>query len=142
MSKTLSPPQRPDKLRRISVPLSEEAIAVFTRMGKAQGRGAGAAVSEWVQEQIEAAEFVTQQLEKAREAPKQVMRDMHSYALALVDEMATIMHKASDKERKPGGRKGAPPAGMVSGRRASALGIPPSCNTGGKVPTSRGGKSA
>lgn len=132
MDKTLSPPTKPP---RVSVPVSGEVLDVFQRLAKAGNMSTGKAMAEWLSDTVEAAEFMAAKMEQARAAPKVVMREMHAYALGLADEtgelMRTIAKKGSD-DRKAS-------AAQVRKRSASVSGdglhsIPPSCNTGGKVP--------
>jgi hypothetical protein len=126
MTKTLSPPP---KLPRVSVPLDAETLAVFQRLGKAANQGTGSAIADWLRETVEAAEFMADKMEQARAAPKVVMREMHAYALALADETGTLMRQIGEK-----GRADRAAAGKRSAARAIGGAIPPSCNTGGKVP--------
>jgi siderophore synthetase component len=130
MTKTLSPPTKPP---RVSVPVSDEVLEVFKRLAKASNMSTGAAIAEWLGDTVEAAEFMATQMEKARAAPKAVMREMHAYALGLADEtgelMRTIVAKGQADRAAANGRRGAvaPPSSGAS------VSVPPSCNTGGKV---------
>ena len=128
MDKTLSPPTKPP---RVSVPVTEEVLQVFQRLAAASGMSTGKAMAEWLADTIEAAEYMAQTLERARAAPKVVMREMHAYALGLADETGELMRqiaKKSEADRAGGRASGAPHAGT------GGLPIPPSCNTGGKLP--------
>ena len=143
MDKTLSTPK---KLPRVSVPVSPELLATFERMGKATNQGTGAAIAEWLSDTHEAAELMASMLERARQSPKQVMREMHAYALGLADETGDVVRKMTAKGiADRAGATGAAPAGTVGDVLAAAFPLPPSCNTGGKVPSKpqkRGGKSS
>lgn len=136
MSKTLSPPT---KHPRISVPVDAETLAVFQRLAKAGNMSTGGAIAEWLQETVEAAEFMASKMEQARAAPKVVMREMHAYALAMADETGALMRELADKgaaERRArsGGSGAASEARPAAGGAGPAgASIPPSCNTGGKV---------
>lgn len=121
MNKPISPP----KLPRVSVPVTPELLATFQRMGKATNKGTGAAIAEWLIDTQEAAEMMAALLERARESPRVVMREMHAYALGLADETGDVLRRVA-----VGGDDSAPAKG------------PPSCNTGGKVPEKEGGKVA
>jgi hypothetical protein len=128
MDKTLSPPTKPP---RVSVPVTDEVLQVFQRLAAASGTSTGKAMAEWLADTVEAAEFMAQTLERARAAPKVVMREMHAYAMGLADETGELMRqiaKKSEADRAGGRASGAPHAGPVG------LPIPPSCNTGGKLP--------
>ena len=88
-------------------------------------------MAEWLTDTVEAAEYMAQTLERARAAPKVVMREMHAYALGLADETGELMRQIAKKSEadRAGGRASAAPHAGTGG-----LPIPPSCNTGGKLP--------
>lgn len=131
MTKTLSPPT---KLPRVSVPLDAETLAVFQRLANAANMGVGAAIAEWLNDTIEAAEFMASKMEQARAAPKVVMREMHAYALGLADETGALMRQLAEKGKED--RAAAAGGGLRQRGAAAAVAgaYPPSCNTGGKVP--------
>ena len=128
MDKTLSPPTKPP---RVSVPVTEEVLQVFQRLAAASGMSTGKAMAEWLTDTVEAAEYMAQTLERARAAPKVVVREMHAYALGLADETGELMRQIAKKSEadRAGGRASAAPHAGTGG-----LPIPPSCNTGGKLP--------
>ena len=135
MNKTISPPTKP---ARVSVPVSAEALSAFQRLAKAGNMSTGRAIAEWLNDTVEAATFMATTMERARAAPKIVAAEMHAYALGLADETSEVMRKV-----KALGRAGA--VGGVDGKRsavaaptAPAVVVPPSCNTGGKLPKSTG----
>ena len=125
MNKTLSSPKK----QRVSVPVTPDLLATFERMGKATNMGTGAAIAEWLSDTHEAAELMASLLERARQSPKQVMREMHAYALGLADETGEVLRKVSAK-----GVSGA----VGNAARQVLTEDPPSCNTGGKVPQTGG----
>ena len=127
MTKTLSPPTKPP---RVSVPLDSETLAVFQRLGKAGNMSTGGAIAEWLRDTVEAAEFMAQKMEAARAAPKVVMREMHAYAMALADETGTLMRQIAEKGKAERAERA---SAAAAGPSASTT--PPSCNTGGKLPT-------
>lgn len=141
MNKTLSPPIKP---ARVSVPVSAEALSAFQRLAKAGNMSTGRAIAEWLNDTVEAANFMAVTLEKAKVAPRLVSAQMHSYAQGLADETGELMMRvqamAKDEERAWGA--------LVTGAPATGLGDPisPSCNTGGKVTKNtnrpKGGKSS
>lgn len=128
MDKTLSPPTKPP---RVSVPVTDEVLQVFQRLAAASGTSTGKAMAEWLADTAEAAEYMAQTLERARAAPKVVMREMHAYALGLADETGELMRQIAKKSEadRAGGRASAAPHAGTGGPP-----IPPSCNTGGKLP--------
>jgi hypothetical protein len=132
MDKTLSSPKKPP---RVSVPVSPELLATFERMGKATNQGTGAAIAEWLADTHEAAELMANMLERARQSPKQVMREMHAYALGLADETGDVVRKMTAKGISDrAGAAGAALAGTAGADLSAPPQAPPSCNTGGKVP--------
>lgn len=136
MNKNIPPPTRPT---RVSVPISFEALQAFERLAKAGNMSTGRAIAEWLDDTIEASAFLALKLEQAREAPKMVMREIHSYALGLADETGELMRKlvAKGKADRAAASGGHAAAGAPLAAARSVV-IPPSCNTGGKVhiPTS------
>ena len=81
---------------------------------------------------VDAAESTAQTLDRAGAAPKVVMREMHAYALGLADDTGELMRQIARKSEadRAGGRASAAPHAGTGGPL-----IPPSCNTGGKLPT-------
>ena len=122
------------KVIRMTVPVSAEAHEAFTRISKASGMSVGKAMAEWMDDTLDAATYLAETLEKAREAPRLVAQQLHSYALGLADETGTLLKQVRESSK---GRAG---QGMP-GTPASAA-APPSCNTGGKVPQRKGKGSA
>lgn len=57
------------------------------------------AIGEWLLDTIEAAEYTALKMEQARAAPRQVMHEMHAYALGLVDETNAVMDKLREDGR-------------------------------------------
>ena len=126
MTKILSPP----KLPRVSVPVTAELLSTFQRLGKAYNQSPARAMADWLQDTAEAAELMASTMERARAAPKIVTAELHAMILGMADQSKEL----ADKYRKFRGplagtteRAAGPPGGQ-------AKGIPPPCNTGGKVP--------
>nr|CRY96483.1 hypothetical protein [uncultured prokaryote] len=133
MDKKLSPPTKPP---RVSVPVTAEVLAVFERLAKAGNMSTGRAMAEWLGDTVEAAEYMASTMERARAAPKVVMREMHAYALGLADETGELMRNLakkgeSERSRRAVGSGGVAPAAPEV---PAASPIPPPCNTGGKLP--------
>ena len=128
----------PSKPPRVSVPVSAEVLEVFQRLAKAGNMSTGKAMAEWLGDTVEAAEFMAATMEKARAAPKVVMREMHAYALGLTDETGELLRQMTRKgeivrakERAAVARERS--AGDGSEGLSDTL-TPPVSNTGGKVP--------
>ena len=133
MDKNITPPTKPP---RVSVPVSAEVLEVFQRLAKAGNMSTGKAMAEWLGDTVEAAEFMAATMEKARAAPKVVMREMHAYALGLSDETGEMIRQISRK-----GELERAQANAVARKRSAGGGgglsdplTPPLSNTGGKVP--------
>lgn len=134
------PSERPDTEPRIrlTISVSPAVHATYTRMAQASSMSVSRCMGDWLADTLDAAQHVTGLMEKAREAPRVVAREMHAYALGLADETTALMAKLREKGGAGAGT-GAPPTGA-----ARAPGVPPSGNTGGKVPSGKrkgGGKS-
>jgi hypothetical protein len=126
MTKTLSPPSKPP---RVSVPVTAEVLEAFDRLAKAGNMSVGRAIAEWLGDTVEAAQFMASKMEQARAAPKVVMRELHAYALAMTDETGALMRDIAEK-----GRADRAASKRALPRTVAVPPIPPSCNTGGKVP--------
>ena len=139
MSKTISPP----KPSRVSVPVSAEVLEAFQRLAKASNTSTGRAIAEWLSDTVEAAQFMAAKMEQARSAPKAVMREMHAYALGMVDETSTLMRQITEKGKAARAvAPGQAQDGTGATVRAAATPAPPSCNTGGKLPKAKRTKGA
>ena len=135
MDKNISLPTKPP---RVSVPVSAEVLEVFQRLAKAGNMSTGKAMAEWLSDTVEAAEVMASTMERARAAPKIVMREMHAYALGLADETGELMRQITRKGEIERSRQAAAVARKRSAGDGSGLpsatGTPPVSNTGGKVP--------
>jgi hypothetical protein len=138
MNKTLSPPT--SKPPRVSVPVTAEVLAVFERLAKAGNMSTGRAMAEWLGDTVEAAELMASTMERARSAPKIVTAELHAMMLGMTDHTKELMDKFAKFKGPidPGAKPGAAGGGKRSATAAAPGGasgpIPPSCNTGGKVP--------
>ena len=128
MSKTIPPPPNPS---RVSVPVDAETLAVFQRLGKAANLSTGKAIAEWLRDTVEAAELMASTVERARAAPKVVTAELHAMMLGMADQSKEL----ADKYAKFRGAM--PDTGAGAARPGPEAPTPPSCNTGGKVPTSK-----
>ena len=142
MTKTLSPPSKPP---RVSVPVSADVLVVFERLAKAGNMSTGRAMAEWLADTVEAAELMASTMERARAAPKVVTAELHAMMLGMTDQTKDLMDKFSKFKGSIDGAKSGGASEAQPPRPAAAL-IPPSCNTGGKVPQqgkgAKGGKSS
>jgi len=144
MNKIISPPTKPP---RVSVPVTAEVLAIFERLAKAGNVSTGRAMAEWLADTVEAAELMASTMERARAAPKIVTAELHAMMLGMADQTKEL----ADKYAKFKGPMAGGP-GDVGGKRSATASpgqlaaIPPSCNTGGKLPKTgkqvKGGKSS
>jgi hypothetical protein len=110
---------------RLTISVTPEVHAVFSRMSEAGGMSLGKCMGDWLADTIDGAQFVAQKMEDARKAPRTVMREMQAMSRGLVVE-ADAMAAQWRSGRSGDGRSPAQPGpGAAS---------PPSSNTGGKVP--------
>jgi hypothetical protein len=94
-------------------------------MAEASGMSLGKCMGEWLTDTAEGAQFVSVKMQEARKAPKTVMREMQAAVHGLAESLNEQAEEMRRRERQ--GR-----AAAVSGAAPAAL--PPSSNTGGKVP--------
>lgn len=118
------------KLVRVTVPVTPEVQEAFQRLAAASGMSTGKAMGEWLQDTLEGALAMAEMLEKARAAPKQAVRQMHSYVLGLTDVTSELLADLSKRSRK-----GATAAGRQTPTSAGSAGegAPPR----GEGPTAR-----
>lgn len=125
---------------RLTITVTPEVHAAFERLSEASGQSMSKCMGEWLGDTLDAVEYVTNLTLKARAAPQMVMRELHAYSVGLVDETTAMLAKM--RKDKAAGVE----AGGRAARSARAAAVPPSCNTGGKVPNpqnrTRGGKSS
>ena len=127
MTKTLTSPTRPP---RVSVPVTAEVLDTFERLAAAGNMSTGKAIASWLEDTIEAAEYLASKMIQARAAPKIVAAELHAYALGMADETNQLMKDLQAKGRADRARLTASEAG----RPGAVSPSPPSSNTGGKVP--------
>jgi hypothetical protein len=127
-TKPSSPPSKPI---RLTITVTPEVHAGFQRLADASGMSLGRCMGEWLGDTLEAVEYTATMVEKARAAPKMVMREVHAYALGLADETGQLMDSLAGR----GGRERTRALAAVA-----AAPSPPVSNTGGKVPQRASGK--
>ena len=138
MTKIISPPTKPP---RVSVPVSADVLVIFERLAKAGNMSTGRAMAEWLSDTVEAAELMASTMERARAAPKIVTAELHAMILGMADQTKEL----ADKYAKFKGPLAGEPDGVGGKRSATAAAgspapIPPSCNTGGKLPQTQKAK--
>jgi hypothetical protein len=113
---------------RLTIAVTPEVHAAFTRLAAASGVSLSRSMGDWLHDTLEAVEYTAGLMEKARSAPKMVMREVHAYALGLADETGALMEKL----RQEGRRR--PSGALPEARPDGSAPIPPR-------PVIRGGKS-
>ena len=110
---------------RVTVPVTPEVQEAFQRLAAASGMSTGKAMGEWLQDTLEGALAMAEMLEKARAAPKQAVRQMHSYALGLTDLTSGLMDELASKSAGAGKRgKASAATGTAGGGAVAALAAP------------------
>jgi hypothetical protein len=118
-------PSSPDNIR-LTITVTPEVHATFSRFAKASGMSLGRAMGEWLSDTLEGAELLASQLERARASPKAVIREMHAFALGLSDETGDLMQKVSEEGRRarvaaqavPGSADPRPPRLVIRGGKS------------------------
>lgn len=146
-------PNQPAKPIRLTITVTPEVHAAFERLATASGISMSRCMGEWLGDTLDAVEYTAQLVERARAAPKLVMREVHAYALGLADETGSLLQtmrqdpslktiRQAVQGESAGGKS--PRSSAQRGAGGRAAGAPPSCNTGGKVQGKRqatGGKA-
>lgn len=110
---------------RLTISVTPEVHEVFSRMAEAGGMSLGKCMGEWLTDTIEGAQFVALKMQEARKAPRVVMREMQAFARGMVSEVDEVAASL---------RPGLPRTGVRQASAGQAVPVPPSSNTGGKVP--------
>jgi predicted transcriptional regulator len=113
---------------RLTITVSPEVHAAFTRMSEASSLPIGRCMGEWLADTLEGVQFITDKLERVREAPKQVVRELRQLALGAADLADEALAEINEKAR----------ATATEGPRIAG-----STGAGGRAPrlVIRGGKS-
>lgn len=126
---TMTSTPSPDRIR-LTISVTPETHAAFTRLSDASNMSLGRAMGEWLEDTIDAATYTASLMERARAAPKEVMQQVHAYALGLSDETGGMLEQLRQKGR--------------ADRAAAAVAEPPRLvirgGKPGKTLTKRGGK--
>lgn len=118
---------------RLTIPVDVETHAIFQRLADAGREPVGRCMGRWLADTVAAAELMTSVMERARSSPKVVASELHSMMLGMV-EQTKGMHEKYSQMKGPLEGEGVPLVGKGPIPTAAASQVPPSCNTGGKVP--------
>ena len=100
----------PSKPIRLTITVTPEVHAAFSKLAEASGMSLGRAMGEWLEDTLDAVQYTAEMVEKARSAPKMVMREVHAYALGLADETGALMAKLRTEGARAPKAVGSPPA--------------------------------
>jgi len=98
---------------RLTIPVSKATHDVFTRIANGSGVPIGRCMAQWLQDTLDAADYMAQKIETARQAPGILSRELHGYAAGLAVAGDAVIERA---------------------KRGKTAITPPSSNTGGKSP--------
>ena len=115
---------------RTTISIDPHVYDIFKRMAEASGMSVSRCMGEWLSDTADGAQFVSLKMEEARKAPLAVMREMHSLASSLGNEVSRSLKAIQQDSR------GSKKAGAGLPRRPSDSDAP-SSNTGLKSPTPR-----
>ena len=92
---------------RITVAVNPEVLEVFKAMADTSGVSVSRCIGDWLDDTADAAQFVSQRVVEAREAPMTVMRELHARVKGtsglLDDTMAAMRDVARERRRaQPG----------------------------------------
>ena len=121
---------------RLSVPLSDESLKIYSELPRVSGKSLGAVLSDWLHDTCSTAQMTVRQMEAIRREPEAAMERLEALAERAEYLAEQAMERATSGEDFDLDDKGGPLAGKLSPR--SKLGAkggltPPSSNTGGKV---------
>jgi hypothetical protein len=54
-------------------------------------------MGEWLGDTLDAVDYTALMVDKARSAPKMVMKELHAYSLGLADETGSMLKKIREK---------------------------------------------
>jgi hypothetical protein len=119
---------------RLTITVSPDVHAAFSRMAQASSLPIGRCMGEWLADTLEGVEFVTAQMVKAREAPRQVVREMRQGLLGLVDETNDLLTQLRAAGKVTSTAPAARSAPGAPGEPGTAAASPRPVIRGGKSP--------
>lgn len=122
------PPAAKDRIR-LTIPVSPQVHAVFTRLSEVSGLPVGRCMGEWLEDTIDSAQLVAAKVEQAKRSPVAVLREIQGMMHGYQGEVAEVLDRVRQAKREGGGHARA--AGATGGARPKA----PSSNTGLNYPS-------
>lgn len=128
------PTPKPDNIR-LTITVTPEVHEAFTRMAQVSSMSLGRCMGEWLADTLEGVQLVTHQMERARQAPRQLAVEMRQQVLGILDDADALVALA-----KSGKLDGLRELGRTRGDARSA---PHAAGTAPATPRPviRGGKS-
>jgi hypothetical protein len=83
---------------RQTVPVSERSLAAFKRISLLSGVSVGRSISAWLDDTIEAAEYMAEKMEATRSAPRILSHELNAYAAGLSVAAETIISSAKSRK--------------------------------------------
>ena len=114
---------------RLTISVTPEVHAIFVTMADSAGMSLGKCMGDWLTDTAEGAQFVAMKMQEARKAPKTVMREMQAMVHGMAGEVDAVVDQIRQKSLAASSQTKAQP--RLAGRSKA---LPPSSNTGGKVP--------
>ena len=108
------------KLVRTTIAVRPEVLESFKRLCAVSGVSTSKGIGDWLADTVDAAEAMADLVQKAREQPRMVVRELQGYALGLSDMTNDLLEDLRSRS--------------AVGRQSSEV-TPPVGNTGGKLPT-------
>jgi len=130
-------PSSSDRVR-LTITVTREVHAAFTKLASASGMSLGRAMGEWLSDTLDAVQYTAQKVEEARVAPRLVAREMHAYALGLVDETGAILESVRAKAAASPGKRSAGEAAASPAPRPVIRGVKSPGQGSSKPGNSRG----
>lgn len=117
----MSTPQspKPQKPIRLTISVTPEVHAAFERLSSASGQSMSKCMGEWLSDTLDAVEYTANLVEKARAAPKMVMREVHAYALGLADETGQLLAKVTARGASKPAAETLSPRPVIRGGKSS-----------------------
>lgn len=128
MRTSRDPASSPSAPARLSVPLTDEVRAAFERMSQVTGVSVGRCIGQWLVDTLPAVQAMTDRVHAVRDTPRRAVHQLHAYADALSSDASRVLDGIS------AGAAASVRGGLPTRDGGAAAGLPPSCNTGGKLP--------
>ena len=115
------PPSPTPSNIRLTITVTPEVHQAFQRMAEVSSLSLGRCMGEWLADTLEGVQFVTDKLERARAAPRQVAQELRASALGAAD----MLDEALRSLRAPSSGGGDPDRASVRRTVRSAPGRSP-----------------